>query len=132
MSQEQAEWAIQSLYENVSARDELTDEEAETLLKWGEEQIIRLADQELDEAQFEMAFDTLSGLVRRMNRLAARWSNMQSEDQEIAMNRIAEEANQIGLSIPPESLTLYFSQSANPNIHDNVRALISMVMSGQQ
>ena len=131
MSQEQAEWAIQILYENVSARDELTDEEAETLLKWGEEQIMRLADQELDEEQFELAFDTLSGLVRRMNRMAARWGQMPPEDQEVALNRIAEQASSIGLPIPPEQLTAFLNQPADLDIHTNVRAFIALVMSGQ-
>ena len=34
MSQEQAERALQQLYEDVGTRDELTDDEAEVLLHW--------------------------------------------------------------------------------------------------
>ena len=132
MSQEQADWAIQTLYENISARDELTDEQAETLLRWGEAQITRLADQELDEETFELVFDTLSGMIRRINRLAARRGQLQVEDMEVALNRIAEQASSIGLAIPPENLTAYLNQPANPDIHANVRALIALVMSGQQ
>ncbi len=131
MSQEQAEWAIQSLYENLSARDELNDAEAETLLSWGEEQLLRLADLDLDEEQFELLFDACSGLVRRINRLAARQSHMQVEDLEIALNRIAEQASRIGLPIPPENLTAFLNQPGSQDIHANVRALIALVMSGQ-
>ena len=39
MSEEQAQWAIQSLYENPGVRGELSDQEADLLLRWGEEQI---------------------------------------------------------------------------------------------
>jgi hypothetical protein len=39
MSDAQAQRAIQQLYENTSARDELSDDEANVLLQWGEAQI---------------------------------------------------------------------------------------------
>ena len=130
MSLEQAEWAVQSLYENPGVRDELTDAEAQTLLKWGEAQIQRLAAMGMDDAEFEEAFDRLSGLIKRMNRLAARQAYLQPEDQALAMNRIAESAAAIGLPISAQALNAFLhqptSQSA-PNIHANVQALIALV-----
>lgn len=132
MSEEQADWARQSLYENPGARDELTDSEAQTLLSWGEQQIARLAALDMDDASFEVAFDSLSRLIRRMNRLAARQSQLPLEDLETALNRIAESAAQVGLPIPPEQLNIYFQRPAALDAHTNVRALIALVMSGQQ
>lgn len=132
MSIEQAEWGVQSLYENPSVRDELTDMEAETLLRWGEAQIRRLAALDLDDAAFESAYDSLSGLIRRMNRLAARRAYLLPDEVEIALNRIAEYAARVGLLIPPEQIDAYLQQPAAPNNHENLHILIDLVMSGQQ
>ncbi len=132
MSEEQAEWAVQSLYENPGARDELMDSEAEILLRWGEEQIMRLAGIQLDDASFEEAYDHLSGLIRRVNRLAARRGHLPPEDVEVALNRIIEAATMIGLPVAPEYLTAYLNQPASPDNAANVQALIALLMSGQQ
>jgi hypothetical protein len=132
MSEEQAEWAIQSLYENPNARDELTDADAETLLRWGEGQIMRLAEMNMDDAAFEEAYDQLSGLVRRMNRLAARRAQLPPEDVELGLNRIAEAATMVGLPVAPENLTTYLNQPVAQDASPNVQALIDLLMTGQQ
>lgn len=130
MSEAQAEWAVQSLYENPGCRDELTDSEAMTLLRWAEAQITRLAGMELPDETFEAAYDHLIGLTRYVNRLAAWRARLPQEDQEVALNRIAERAAAVGLTIPPDRLTDFLDQPASEDIHDNVRALIALVMSG--
>jgi hypothetical protein len=132
MSEEQADWATQSLYENPGVRDELTDSEAKILLHWGEEQINRLAALDLDDISFETAYDGLSSLIKRINRLAARRAQLSFEDLEIAINRIAESAAMIGMPIPPEHLDAYVQQPASADNSENVRVLIALVMSGQQ
>ena len=68
--------------------------------------------------------------MRRMNRLAARCVYLPLEDQEVALNRIAERAAAIGLYIPPEQLTAFLEHPVSEDIHDNVRVLIALVMSG--
>ena len=132
MSEEQAMWAIQNLYENPRTRDELSDSDAQVLLQWAEEQIERLASLDMDDASFDAAYDALIDLIRRMNRLAGRLHMLPPEDVEIALNRIAENAAQVGLPIPADNLSLYVRRSAAPDNHDNVRLLITLVMSGQQ
>jgi hypothetical protein len=129
MSEAQAEWAIQSLYENPSARDELEDSQAETLLRWAEEQVMRLADLNMEDEQFEAAYDRLAGLVQRINRLAARRGHLPREDEEMALNRIAEYAAAIGITIPPDQLTTYLHQPPQPDIQANLHALLALVRS---
>ena len=131
MSEAQAERAIENLYENASARDELTDEEAQTLLSWGEEQIMRLAEQGLDDAVFEAAMVHLSTLLRQMNRLAARRDNLAPEEQAQALQGIAEHAQGIGLAKTQEQMG-FRAQVIPASIHDNVRELIAMVGGQQQ
>ena len=48
-----AEDAVQRLYESADVRDELTDDEAETLLKWAEDELIRLDESGADDETFE-------------------------------------------------------------------------------
>ena len=127
MSDEMAEWAIQNLYENPALRDELTDSEAEILLRWGEDQVMRLSQLAVDDASFEAAFDRLSSLIRRMNRLAGRRADFSPEEIDAALNRIAEYAVQIGLSIQPERLMSFAQDSASPDNLENVRAVIDLV-----
>ncbi len=131
MSEEQAEWAIQSLYENPGVRDELPDAEAEILLQWAEEQVMRLANMDLDDVSFEAAYDNLSGMIRRMNKLAGRQPYLSLEDVEVALNRIAEHATVLGLPIPPDNLTAYLHQPSSQSSQPNVQALIDLVNSGQ-
>jgi hypothetical protein len=127
MSEEQADWAIQNLYENPGTRDELTDSEAMILLEWAETQARRLAALDMDEISFEAAYDSLSGLIRRMNRLAGRQADLPLEDVETLLNRIAEYAAAIGLMISPEQFAAYLQQPASPDNADNVRRLIALV-----
>ena len=131
MNEEQAEWAIQSLYENMNVRDELSDSEAQILLQWGEAQIVRLAELGLPDADFETAFDHLSGLIRRINRLAARRGRLTFEDQTLAINRIMEDAIALGLDITPQALEIFLnqpvSQSVAGGLHENVQTLIRLM-----
>lgn len=128
MSEAQAERAIQSLYEDVAARDELTDSEAAILLKWGEDQIMRLVEQALPDEVFDEACGDLGGLLRRMNRLAARRAHLILADQEKALDRIANYAARVGLTIPPARQWAFRYQPTSEDNHENVRTLIALVM----
>lgn len=132
MSEEQAEWAIQNLYETPGARDELVDADAETLLHWGEMQIMRLAELDLDDAAFEEVYDHLNSLVRRINRLAGWRNQLSPEDVEAALNRIAESAAMIGLPVAPEKLTAYLNQPPSAETAANLQSLIDLLTSDQQ
>ena len=48
-----AEDALMRLYESASLRDELTDEEAKQLLKWAEDEVVRLDESGADDDAFE-------------------------------------------------------------------------------
>lgn len=67
-----AEGALMRLYENADLRDELTDDEAETLLKWAETQLTLLDTPALDDEAYEAQVDTLMRLIKQMNRYAGR------------------------------------------------------------
>ncbi len=98
MSQQQREWGVQSLYEEADVRDELTDDEAQALLQWAEEQVARLAEQELDDEAFETALAHLKRLMRGMNRFAARLPDLAAADQQAMLEKMQVSASAIGLT----------------------------------
>lgn len=110
MSEEQFETALQRLYEEISVRDELTDEESEALMRWGEAQIERLAGEDMDDESFDAAYDQLVKLMGRMNRLAAQRAHLSAEDQTVFAQRISESAAALHLPLTSDRLTAYFSQ----------------------
>lgn len=127
MSQEQAERALQSLYEESGARDELADDEAEILLKWGEAQIQRLADQNMDDENFDEAYSQVVKLLTRMNRFAARRADLPPEDQKTSLSRIAESADAVGMPIPEAQLAAFLAQPVAQDAGTDIQSLITLV-----
>jgi len=62
-----AEDAVQRIYESADVRDELTDDEAETLLKWAEDELTRLDASGADDETFDAKVVTLMDLLKQMN-----------------------------------------------------------------
>lgn len=126
MSQQQREWGVQSLYEEADVRDELTDDEAQALLQWAEEQVARLADQELDDGAFETALAHLKRLMRGMNRFAARLPDLTAADQQAMLAKMQVSASAIGLT----ALSAFSAQAAETpadpyDVTANLRALMA-------
>lgn len=117
-----AQAAIQRLYEETSVRDELIDEEAELLLRWAEEQVIRLAAQRPDPAVFEESYGELVRLLTRMSRFAAGQSGMSPDEAQTAMSRIEVSASAVGLH--PGGL---MAQTAPDDILGTLQALMAYV-----
>jgi methionyl-tRNA synthetase len=130
MSQEQSERARQLLYEDVSTRDELSDEEADVLLRWGETQIEKLASANMDDARFDEAVANLMRMMKRMNRFAARRAEQAPDEQQESLNKIVESANAAGLPVTGQ-LDETASAQALPDIMANLKALIGMFSQDQ-
>jgi hypothetical protein len=123
MSHEQAERARQQLYEDVGTRDELSDDEAEVLLRWGETQIRKLADANMDDAQFDAAFAHLTRLMTRMNRFAARRAEQAPDEQNESLNRIVESAAGVGLTVDAPDA---FAAQGVDDVMSALRALLKL------
>lgn len=94
------------LYEDISLTDELDDSEAQTLLKWGEQQLSKLA---TDEAQFEQNFKALRQMLKRINRMVGRRADLDDDDVKKSLGKFVESAQQLGYStITPESAPQLF------------------------
>lgn len=136
MSQSQLESALEYLYGDTSVRDELTDDEARTLLQWGEAQITQLAGQELDDEQFDEAFAHLRKLISRINRFTGLRGGMSPDEQQAAIQKIAESAvgvtaqsmsAQTAPNVSPERVMAYLQGQAALDNTANIQALTTLV-----
>ena len=99
-----AQDALQRLYENADLRDELTDEEADTLLKWAEAELTRIDAASADDASFEAQADTLMSLLKRMNRFAGRQGQISAQGVDPAPTNIAGLATELGHPASPDQI----------------------------
>jgi hypothetical protein len=70
----------QRLYESASLRDDLNDEEAQTLLTWGQEQVRRIAAEAPDDFEQQMRF--LRQLIKSINRFVGQREFQDSREGE--------------------------------------------------
>ncbi|MCL4255457.1 MAG: hypothetical protein KJ043_16995, partial [Anaerolineae bacterium] len=91
--------ALSQFYEDESLTDALTDQPANTLLKWGEAQVQLLAQQAKDADEFDSQFTALRKLIRNLSRYVAEHQNMAPDEQQESLGKISGFAQSIGLSI---------------------------------
>lgn len=91
-----AESAIEHLYGDAAVRDSLADPEAETLLRWAEDQIMRLASETSDEAVFEAQVDALRRLVKGVNRFVGERGQMDTTDRDARLADLLERGQTLG------------------------------------
>jgi hypothetical protein len=91
-----AERALERLYEASDVRDELRDPEAQSLLKWAEAQVTRLAQESADDAEFDAKFKTLRGMLKDMNRFVGKRAELDTDAQTAKLSEISAAAQALG------------------------------------
>jgi len=99
MSDIDLESALAQFYEDESLTEALTDQPAETLLKWGEEQLQTLAQKASDPDEFDQQFTQLRKLVKSVSRFVAEHQNMAVDEQQASVEKIVGLAENIGLAV---------------------------------
>ncbi len=108
------------MYENANLRGELTDDEAEVLLGWGETKVNELAAKNLDDEAFETQFHQLSTLIGQINQFIGKREGMPAEAQQEALGKIAAAASTMAHPISSAELEAFAQR--HPTL-DNVQAL---------
>ncbi|MBZ0290280.1 MAG: hypothetical protein K8I30_21830 [Anaerolineae bacterium] len=121
MSDNQAERAIQQLYEDTSARDELSDDEANVLLQWGETQIRDLGARDMDDTAFDEAFAHLRGVMKNINRYTGQRAYKTPEELTALLNELATEAQAMGVEVQAAQLTVPEAQGVGSG--DNIAVI---------
>jgi hypothetical protein len=116
MSQQQAERAKQQLYEDSTAREELTDDEAAVLLKWAEGRIDSLAAQEMDDTAFDEAYGQLRQVILNVNRFTGKRTYAAPEELKRYLDQMAMAAGGLGAQVSMEQLAMPQMQGVDDNI----------------
>lgn len=94
INQEMIDAERQRLYESASLRDDLDDAEATTLLRWGEEQVQRLAAEYPDD--FEQKARFLRQLIKNINRFVGQRQYNDEAGQREYMEKVDKYMAQLG------------------------------------
>ena len=128
MSPINLETAVIQMYENVSLTEELTDNPAVVLLKWGEKQLSTLAGKHSDEEAFESDYKALRRLMKSMSKFTSTRHTMSDEEQQdYITNRILSKAQEIGFACTAEDIPAYIEKQKALDEEQNVYALISFI-----
>lgn len=126
----QAERAKQQLYADAGVRDELTDDEADVLLKWAEGQIDAMAAKGLDDAAFDEAFAHLNHVVTNINRYTGKREYASPQELQGFLDKLAVEAQALGSPVTAEQLSAPAAQGVVDNI-TMIQSLAAMVAPGE-
>ena len=94
-----AEDAVMALYEDASLRDDLMDDDAETLYHWAEAQIARIDAEFADDAAFEDAVSALRRVLSGVNHFIGERAVKSSDENAAALAQIADSAEKIGRAV---------------------------------
>ncbi len=127
MSESQAASALERMYEDTTVRDELIDQDATILLQWGEAQIKRLAQQEMDNGLFEDAYAKLTRIMARINRFVGKRHEADETKLADLLNRFAEVAAEAGYPVPPDKLAMFAKEHAALDDAAAIRAMTALL-----
>lgn len=91
--------AIQLLYEDISLREELTDDEAKVLLQWAEGKVVELDDATPDEETFDKQFKQLRRMMKRMNKFIGYRTSSGVEEQQKLVEKFLDSAVDLGIKV---------------------------------
>lgn len=91
-----AENALMRLYEDADLRGELTDDEADQMLKWAEGELTRLDASGVDDSAFESQVETLLNMLKKINRFAGRQGQFSAQANDQTPAAIAALATELG------------------------------------
>lgn len=104
------------MYEDISLTEELTDEPAKVLLKWGEAKLTTLAEKttNIDSEDFEDHFKSLRRVMKSINKLVGQ-TDLDDDTVRKRLTKLIERAQSLGLPASEERIEVYMQQRQNVN-----------------
>jgi hypothetical protein len=99
------------MYEDISLTEELTDEPAKVLLKWGEAKLMTLAEKttDIDSEDFEDHFKSLRRVMKSINKLAGQ-TGLDDDTVRTRLTKLIERAQSLGLPASEDRIEVYMQQ----------------------
>jgi hypothetical protein len=101
-----AEHATIALYESADLRGELIDEDAERLLQWASDEIVRIDAHAADDSAFEDEIAALHRVVKGVNRVIGKRADLTADEMSAALDKIADSSAAIGRPLTREGLAM--------------------------
>lgn len=95
---------IESLYSAASLTDELQDEDAKSLLKWGEGMAAQLATDDTDDDTYDEQMKQVRRVIKRVNRFIGAQGQGDTEEARKNLEKLIESAAELGVNIPQEQV----------------------------
>lgn len=119
--------AVQRLYEDISLREELTDNEAEVLLKWAEGKVVQLDDEIADEETFDEQFKQLRRMMKRMNKFIGNRGDDDLEKQQQMVLKFLDSAAELGIKVNQAQIQAFLAAQQNQSNDDVLRSMLGML-----
>lgn len=110
MTQAQLERAVNALYEDDSLRSDMTDDEAQILLSWGEAQLGEMTARDLPDSPFDEWRGSLRALLGAVNRFIASRDMLMSGDEARITRELHGLAQAAGYEVSPSELEAFFQR----------------------
>lgn len=113
------------LYESTSLRDDLNDDEATVLLKWGETQVERIAEAFPDD--FEQKCRFLRQVLKNINRFVGQRQYNEFEGQQKYMSKVSMYLPQLGWESISEDQLFAALPEDKTNMNGNLQAILNLL-----
>jgi hypothetical protein len=127
MSEGQAASALERMYEDTNVRDEIVDTDAKILLQWGETQVNRLAQKEMEDSVFEDAYYKLTKVMGRINRFVGMRQDADDAQKAELLEKLVATAADAGYPISAEAVATFAQENAAMDNAAAIRALTAMI-----
>ncbi|MEZ4669561.1 MAG: hypothetical protein R3E39_16780 [Anaerolineae bacterium] len=126
MSEAQLERATTALYEDDGIRGDLTDDEAQILLGWGEARLTEMATYDLPDGQYDVWCAKLRQLLAAVNRFVAARDELMSGDEARMARELHGLVEQIGYNISPTALDDLFQEQISLDHQTAINKLLAL------
>lgn len=125
------ERAIERMYGELNLTDELRDEEAQDLLKWGENELLRQDEATPDEETFDARFKGVRSLMKDVNRLVGRRGDSTEDDLRDRLQKFAAHAAELGYTVETPRLEAFLAQQKTLSNREAVQSMLELLQTDE-
>jgi hypothetical protein len=119
--------ALERMYGELGLTDELTDDEAEILLRWGENAVTQLDAATDDEETFDAQFKQVRRLMKRVNRFVGAHADYDPAEAQEKLAKLRENAAELHITLDDARLQQYISAQAGQPNGEALRGLLDLL-----
>ncbi len=118
---------IESLYSAASLTDELKDEEAQSLLKWGEVMAAQLDTDDTDDDTYDEQMKQVRRVMKRANRFIGAQGQGDADEARKNLEKLMESAAELGVEIPQEQADKLMNAPRAQSNSETIGELVAML-----